>query len=85
MPSFMLCPPDEAAIVVVQADKANVANTARSERDARSLSAVIEISFLTELNHATSAAIQVSGRRFWRVEDLVLKIAGCGAVKKGKI
>lgn len=44
--------------MVVQADKTRVANMAKNGRDARSLSAVIEISFLTELNHAASAATQ---------------------------
>lgn len=38
MPSFMLCPPVGAAIVDAQADKARVARTARSGRDARRLS-----------------------------------------------
>lgn len=42
MPSFMVCPLDEAAIGVVQADIAKVAMRVRSGRDARKLSTVIK-------------------------------------------
>ena len=47
MPSFMVCQLDEAAIGVVQAERASVANATRIGRDAHIVDPVIKISFVS--------------------------------------
>ncbi len=47
MPSFMLCDPVDEAIVVEQAERANVENATRIGRDAHIVDPVIKISFVS--------------------------------------